>query len=118
MPLGRLELPSAVVSAGHRARGLHPVSGLDLTDSVHDAKVQGDLALFSWYGQGVVAVDVSSPSRPRFLTRFLPPAAKDPEQLLCPGRRCVAVWGVDVDGDLVVASDMLGGLWVLRLRRG
>jgi hypothetical protein len=116
--LGRFELPASVIDEGHRVRGLHPVQGLDLEDSVHDAKLQGDLALFSWYSQGVVAADVSDASRPRFLARFLPRAAKDPEQLLCPGRRCVAVWGVDVEGELVVASDMLGGLWVLRLRRG
>jgi hypothetical protein len=115
--LGRFELPPSVISEGHRVRGLHPVQGLDLADSVHDAKLQGDLALFSWYSQGVVAADVSDASRPRFLARFLPRAAKDPEELLCPGRRCVAVWGVDVEGDLVVASDMLSGLWVLRLRR-
>ena len=103
---------------GQRARGVFPVSGLDLTDSVHDAKVQGDTALFSWYAQGVVAADVSDPTRPRFLTRFLPRPGDDPEKLLCPGRRCTAVWGVDLEGDLVVASDMVSGLWVLRLRRG
>jgi hypothetical protein len=116
--LGTFELPDAVLRRGQRVRGLSPVSGLDLTDSVHDAKVQGTTALFSWYAQGVVAADVSDPRRPRFLARFLPRPAEDPEQLLCPGRRCTAVWGVDVEGDLVVASDMIGGLWLLRLRRG
>jgi hypothetical protein len=115
--LGRFELPNAVVNEGHRVRGLHPVQGLDLADSVHDAKLQGNLAVFSWYSQGVVVADVTNAAKPRFLARFLPRAGKDPEKLLCPGRRCVAVWGVDVEGDLVVASDMLGGLWVLRLNR-
>jgi hypothetical protein len=115
--VSRFELPNAVVNQGHRQRGISPISGLDLSDSVHDAKLQGDLALFSWYSQGVVAADISDASKPRFLARFLPRAAKDPERLLCPGGRCVAVWGVDVAGDLVVASDMVGGLWVLRLRR-
>ena len=115
--LGSFELPDSVINEGHRQRGLSPVQGLDIADSVHDAKLQGNLALFSWYSQGVVAADITNAARPRFLARFLPRAAKDPEKLLCPGRRCVAVWGVDVDGDLVVASDLNGGLWVLRLRQ-
>jgi hypothetical protein len=115
--LGTFELPDAVIRRGHRVRGLSPVSGLDLTDSVHDGKVQGSTALFSWYAQGVVAADVSDPAKPRFLARFLPRPGEDRERLLCPGRRCTAVWGVDVEGDLVVASDMISGLWVLRLRR-
>ena len=115
--LGELRLPSAVLAAGRRAGGLSAVSGLDLTDSVHDPKVVGTTAYLSWYSQGVVAADVSNPAKPRFLARFLPPPAADPERLLCPGRRCVAVWGMDSAGDLVVAADMISGLWVLRLRR-
>ena len=115
LQLGTFELPDSAIRRGHRARGLAPVSGLDLTDSVHDAKVQGRTALFSWYAQGVVAADISDPRRPRFLARFLPRPEEDPERLLCPRRRCTALWGVDVEGDLVVASDMIGGLWVLKL---
>lgn len=113
--LGVFELPDSVLRQGRRVRGLSPVSGLDLTDSIHDAKVQGTTALFSWYAQGVVAADVSNPAKPRFLARFLPRPEKDPGRALCPNRRCTAIWGVDVEGDLVVASDLIGGLWVLRL---
>jgi hypothetical protein len=117
--LADFELPDSVVRQGHRVRGISPVSGLALTDSVHDAKLLDDLALFSWYGQGVVAADISDPRRPRFLARFLPRPEKDPERLLCPGGSCVAIWGVDSDRQLIVASDIVGGLWVLRLdRRG
>jgi hypothetical protein len=115
--LSTFRLPSRVLAAGRRVGGLSAVRSLDLSDSVHDAKVTGSTALFSWYAQGVVAADVSNPSKPRFLGRFLPTPAADRERLLCPGRRCVAVWGVDVAGTYVVASDMLSGLWVLRLRR-
>jgi hypothetical protein len=92
------------------------VNGLTLADSVHDPKVVGTRAYFSWYSQGVVAADVSDPARPRVLARFLPPAARDRESLLCPDRRCSAVWGVDTSGPYVVASDLNSGLWVLRLR--
>lgn len=116
--LSSFALPDAVIRQGHRVRGIAPVSGLDLTDSVHDAKLHGDLALFSWYGQGVVAADVSDPRKPQFLARFLPRPGADPEKLLCPGGRCVAIWGVDVEGETIVASDLIGGLWVLRLRTG
>lgn len=115
--VGTFELPDDVLRRGQRVRGLSPVSGLDLTASVHDAKVEGTTALFSWYAQGLVAADVSDPRRPRFLARFLPRPGEDGGKLLCPGRRCTAVWGVDVEGELVVASDLIGGLWVLRLRR-
>ena len=115
--LGRLELPDAVLAEGTRNR-LGAVSGLDLADSVHDAKVRGSTAFFSWYRQGVVAADVSDPSAPRFLARFLPPPARDPEKLFCPDSACTAFWGVAVLGDLVLASDMPGGLWVLRFRNG
>lgn len=114
--LSTFRLPDAVIRQGHSVRGIAPVSGLDLTDSVHDAKLSGSLALFSWYGQGVVAADVSDPRQPRFLARFLARPEADPEKLLCPGHRCVAVWGVDVEGETIVASDLIGGLWVLRLR--
>ena len=116
--LSTFALPDAVIRQGHRVAGIAAVSGLELSDSVHDAKLQGSLALFSWYGQGVVAADVSNPRKPRFLARFLARPEADPERLLCPNRRCTAVWGVDVEGDTIVASDLISGLWVLRLRRG
>ena len=115
--VGSLRLPASVIAVGHRHSAFERVSGLDLTDSVHDGKIAGRFAFFSWYAQGVVVADVADPRRPRLVARYLPQAADDPERLLCPGTRCVAVWGVDVAGDTVVASDMLSGLWVLRLRR-
>jgi hypothetical protein len=115
--LSQFRLPSAAIAAGHRSAGLSSVSTLDLTDSVHDAKIVGTTAFFSWYAQGVVAADVSNPRKPRFLARFLPTPAADRESLLCPDKRCTAVWGVKPLGNLVLASDMNSGLWVLRLRR-
>jgi hypothetical protein len=113
--LADFSLSNAVLEEGARAR-LGTASGLDLADSVHDAKVRGSVAFFSWYRQGVVAVDIADPTAPRFLARFLPPEARDPERLFCPGQACTAFWGVYVLGDLVLASDMTGGLWVLRYR--
>jgi hypothetical protein len=115
--LGTFRLPGAALAAGHRLGGSLSYRGsVDLTDSVHDAKVAGNRAFFSWYNQGVVAADVSNPRRPRFLARFMPKPARDPDVLLCPGRSCTAVWGVFVAPGYLLASDLNSGLWVLRLR--
>lgn len=114
--LAAFALPRAVVTAGRRDH-LERISGLDLNDSVHDSKVVGTTAYFSWYRQGVVAVDIKDPRKPRFLARFLPPPTADRAGTFCPGAACTSVWGVAPYGKYVLASDMVGGLLVLRLRR-
>jgi hypothetical protein len=114
--LSELELPAQLLRQGRRGQDLDRVSGLDLGDSVHDPKISDRTAFFSWYRQGVVAADITDPRRPRVLARFLPTATPDREALFCPGRSCRAVWGVYVTPRYVLASDMLSGLWVLRLR--
>jgi hypothetical protein len=104
----------ATLQPGGRMGG---TPSFDLTNSVHDPKLVGDIGLFSWYSQGVVAFDLSNPQAPRFLARFLPTPKRDPESLACGGRRCVAVWGVFRQPDgTILASDIVSGLWVLRLR--
>jgi hypothetical protein len=92
-------------------------SGLSLADSVHDPKVAGRFAYFSWYGQGVALFDLKNPKKPRFLARFRPPPEQDEHGLLCPGAKCTAVWGVFPMPRYVLASDLNSGLWVLRLVR-
>lgn len=84
-----------------------------LADSVHDPKVLGRQAYFSWYGQGVALFDLARPAKPRFVTRFLPPRTRDRHGLICPGTSCAAVWGVFPTARYVLASDMNSGLWVL-----
>jgi hypothetical protein len=116
--LSELRLPDALLRQARRAQDLDRVSGLDLGDSVHDPKIAGNTAFFSWYRQGVVAADVGDARRPRVVARFLPEARADRETLLCPGRSCRAVWGVYVTPRYVLASDMVSGLWVLRFRSG
>lgn len=114
--LSVFRLPAAVTAEGRRRGGtLGVVSDVSLTDSVHDPKVVGNRAYFSWYNQGVVLADVANPRRPRFLARFLAPPSRDPDVLLCPGRSCTAVWGVDVEPGYVLASDLNSGLWILRV---
>lgn len=114
--LATVVLPRAVMTAGRRDH-LQRISGLDLNDSVHDPKVVGNTAYFSWYRQGVVAVDIQNPRKPRFLARYLPPPTTDRGSSFCPGAACTSVWGVAPFGKYLLASDMVGGLFVLRLRR-
>jgi hypothetical protein len=80
------------------------VGGNDFTSGVHDPKILGNRAYFSWYRNGVVVADISRPARPRFLARFVPSGSP-------------MVWGVFAEREYVLASDMNSGLWVLRLQQ-
>jgi hypothetical protein len=89
--------------------------------SVHDPKVLGDHAFFSWYRHGIVVADISRPARPKVVARFVPPGTADPTGDTCgrgSGGSCAFVWGVFATQAYVLASDMNSGLWVLRLNRG
>jgi hypothetical protein len=89
--------------------------------SVHNAVIDGDLEYVSWYSDGVRVVDLSDPRRPREVASFVPPPAP-PRQTAATaqgGRRDMpVVWGVHRWKDLVLASDMNSGLWVLRVTAG
>lgn len=91
--------------------------GTGFTNGVHDPKVQGNRAYFSWYARGVVVADISNARKPRILARFVPPPSIDQERSLCPEGSCTLVWGVYAEKSYLLASDMLSGLWVLRLTR-
>jgi hypothetical protein len=103
----------ATVRLPARLRPGGAYTGLALADSVHDPKVAGRYAYFSWYGQGVALFDLKNPRKPRFVTRVRPPPELDRHGLLCPGQSCTAVWGVFVRPRYVLASDLNSGLWVL-----
>lgn len=83
--------------------------------SVHDPKIRGNTLYLSHYAQGVVGVDISRPWRPRMIGQFLPEPAEDPRGFFFPGEEYVNVWGVFVDRNYVLASDINSGLWVFRL---
>ena len=104
--LGTLQLPEA----NNAARPHMPY----YAHGVHDPKVLGRRAFFSWYRHGVVVADISRPSRPRVVARFTPPRRADPGTCSA-GGSCAFVWGVFPTKDYVLASDMNSGLWVLRL---
>ena len=78
--------------------------------TIHNTEVLGDRAYMSWYSNGIVALDVADPARPRYVGRFVP---------AFPGTdRSFGMWGVAVDPEtnLVYASDIDQGLWILRPR--
>jgi hypothetical protein len=91
-------------------------SGTGFTSGVHDPKVRGNRAYFSWYSRGVVAADISNPRKPKLLARFAPAASADPDRVLCDTDSCRLVWGVYAEKRYLLASDMLSGLWILRLK--
>lgn len=83
--------------------------------TAHNPVFAGNRLFVSWFSDGVRVLDVSDPSRPREIASFVPPDPPAP-----PGRAVAIpvrtlVWGVFVRGDLVLASDMNYGLYILRL---
>ena len=85
--------------------------------SVHDPKVHGGLAYFSWYSEGVVVVDISRPADPRFVAQFVPEPAADPRGFFGPPDvEFPFVWGVFIDRNYILASDINSGLWVFQVR--
>ena len=106
----------SVLSPPKRLYPTGPADSVGFTNGVHDPKVVGNRAFFSWYSLGVLVFDITNPRKPRYVTRFLPTRTADPEQSFCPNKRCSLTWGVYPVGKNVFASDLVGGLWIFRLR--
>jgi hypothetical protein len=100
--------PSRLVKAAE-ARG-----SAGFTLGVHDPKILGKRAYFSWYGLGVIVADISNPRHPKFVAQFLPPPTRDPENEFCAKKSCTYTWGVYPTKTYVAAADMTGGLWTFR----
>jgi len=86
-------------------------------DGVHDPKIRGNVAYFTWYRRGLAVVDITKTTKPRLLARFVPPATADPGGACGGSPTCTMTWGVYPETNYVLVSDMASGLWVLRLRR-
>ncbi|HLH25469.1 MAG TPA: PA domain-containing protein [Chloroflexota bacterium] len=82
--------------------------------SAHNPVVRGDLLFASWFSDGVRVLDIQDPAAPREIAAWVPPPGTAPEAVRNYLGEGAQVWGVAVDGDLVVASDINSGLWVLR----
>jgi hypothetical protein len=85
--------------------------------SVHDPKIVGNRAFFSWYAEGVVVADISNPAAPRVIAHWIPPPAADPFGFFePPDVKFANVWGVfPLSRRTILASDINSGLWVLHL---
>ncbi len=80
--------------------------------SMHNVIVRGNTAYVSWYSDGIVLFDISQPANPRQIGSFVPEAAVDPYGVL---PTAVEMWGVYVQGSLILGSDMTSGLHVLKM---
>jgi hypothetical protein len=85
---------------------------------IHNNFLVGTDVYSSWYTDGVRVVDTSDPTHPVEVAYFVPPAGSNPVK---PSQRgtlsnTTQIWGVVVDEetDLIYASDMNTGLWILR----
>jgi hypothetical protein len=85
--------------------------------TIHNTWLMGTDVYISWYSDGVRVVDASNPRNPHEVAFFVPPAGQNPVK---PSQRGTLsqtpqVWGVvtDEEGELVYASDMNTGLWIL-----
>jgi hypothetical protein len=86
---------------------------LDPTYSVHNVIVEGDIAYIAWYGNGVLAVDISDPYYPVEIARYNPTDAAFETQ----NGGIQDVWGIyKIPGEPnIYASDRHGGLYILKL---
>ena len=82
--------------------------------TVHNTEVlRGNLLAASWYSDGIRLIDITDPSDPREAGSFVPPATPDPTGFFPP---VTLVWGVwPHRGNIIVASDINSGLWILKV---
>ncbi|WP_173917901.1 LVIVD repeat-containing protein [Halobacillus sp. Marseille-Q1614] len=78
--------------------------GVTFANTVHDPKVQGNTLYLSHYAGGLFAVDITDPANPVQTGQYQPKDAY--------------FWGVDVNRNYVLASDMGNGLKVLLKNNG
>jgi hypothetical protein len=79
--------------------------------TAHNVIVRGNTAYISWYSDGIQVLDISQPAAPRNIGSFVPPAVEDPFGFL---PTAAELWGVYVQGDLILGSDMNAGLYILK----
>ena len=74
--------------------------------------VKGTLAFLSWYGNGVLVLDISDPRNPFEVARFNP-VGPDFE---ASNGGIQDVWGIFFDKGRGFASDRNGGLYIFNLK--
>lgn len=106
--------PAQPVQIGQYATPNSATTRRDGTYTIHNPFVVGDRAFLSWYTDGIRVLDIGNPAAPREVAAYVPPAAIDPYRSFTDTAQ---VWGVYVQGNLVLASDINAGLFVLRYER-
>jgi hypothetical protein len=84
-------------------------------DTVHDPRLRGHIAAFSWYSFGVQLADISRPAEPKLLASFIPEHDIVNPDFFCT-TPCTEVWGAYFHRNYILASDMNSGLWVFRVK--
>jgi hypothetical protein len=85
--------------------------------TAHNPVAHGDLLFVSWFSDGVRVLDIRDPAAPREIAAWVPPAREEASVVRTYLGSGPQVWGVAAEGDLIVASDINSGLYVLRLVR-
>jgi hypothetical protein len=87
--------------------------------SIHNNEVLGDHSYASWYSNGVLALDLTPlnrarPGNPRLVGQFIPEGAPSHTDFIASG--VPNVWGVAIRASdkTIFASDLNGGLWIVR----
>ena len=81
----------------------------NLWTSMHNVIVKGSRAYISWYNEGIRVIDFSTPSDPVEIASFQAPQGTTNPSLM---------WGVYVHKSYVLASDISGGLFILKMNGG
>ena len=74
--------------------------GITFANTVHDPKVHGNTLYLSHYAGGLIAADITDPANPVQTGQYMPEGA--------------FFWGVDIERNYILASDMDQGLKVLQ----
>ncbi len=109
--------PAAPVQIGQYATPNTTSTRRDGSYSIHNPFIASDLpdrAFLSWYTDGIRIIDIADPTKPREIASYIPPAAVDPFRTFTDTAQ---VWGVYVQGNLILASDINAGLFVLGYER-
>lgn len=106
--------PAAATQIGKFATPNSATTRRDGTYTIHNPVVVGDRAFISWYSDGIRVLDIADPTQPREVASYVPPAAVDPYRT---HTTTAQVWGVYLTGNLLLASDINGGLYVLSYER-
>ena len=84
------------------------------TYSVHNVIVEDDKVFLSWYSEGILILDISDPYKPVEIARYHQEGSEFEDQ----NGGIQVVWGIfKPEGEeIIYASDLNGGLYVLELR--